>query len=438
MSDAVKQVVLAVFLVALLSACGGGGGSSPGSTIISDAGGSGSSGDGMTTGLAEANQFPQVDSVQSSNLDPVDLFGARFAIDGTTFVVSADGEDSGDPNNQLDNTTSSAGAAYVYELINNDWVQTAYLKAPIIGTTSFEQFGFSVSISGNTIAVGVLNYDSPGISAADPGAVFIFDRVNGVWNLSQTLLPATTRLFTNFGIRVVIDGDTLITVGQDREQERRIIVFERVNGIWSETATLLGSAVDTNVINTFGLFLDVSGDTIATQNSTEQAVYVFRKVGDTWVEQQRITSPAGFQIQGDVTVNGDRLLTGSNNNTILSYVRSDDTFSLDQTLTSIFPVPNIFGNFDLATLRGAIDFDGTILSVGIGDAFPTSVNRGFLFQLVNGAFVNVGHVQTMLPNLGAPGFPVDVAVSFPFAIASGTNLTNGTENVSIFDLSSLP
>lgn len=433
MSDAVKQVVLAVFLVALLSACGGGGGSSPGSTIISDAGGSGSSGDGMTTGLAEANQFPQVDSVQSSNLDPVDLFGARFAIDGTTFVVSADGEDSGDPNNQLDNTTSSAGAAYVYELINNDWVQTAYLKAPIIGTTSFEQFGFSVSISGNTIAVGVLNYDSPGISAADPGAVFIFDRVNGVWNLSQTLLPATTRLFTNFGIRVVIDGDTLITVGQDREQERRIIVFERVNGIWSETATLLGSAVDTNVINTFGLFLDVSGDTIV-----EGGGYVFRKVGNTWVEQQRITSPPEFRVGGRVTLNGDRLLITAENSAIASYVRAGNTFTFDQTLTSTFPVPNILGNLVPAFLRGAIDFDGTILSVGIGDAFPTSVNRGFLFQLVNGAFVNVGHVQTMLPNLGAPGFPVDVAVSFPFAIASGTNLTNGTENVSIFDLSSLP
>jgi len=57
---------------------------------------------------------------------------------------------------------------------------------------------------------------------------------------------------------------------------------------------------------------------------------------------------------------------------------------------------------------------------------------------VNNAFVNVGHVQTILPNLGAPGFPVDVAVSFPYAIASGTDAANGRENVSVFDLSSLP
>jgi len=145
------------------AAAGAGGGDNTG----------GSGGD--TAGLAEANQFPQVDSVQSSNLDPVDLFGARFAIDGTTFVVSADGEDSGDPNNPLDNTIPSAGAVYVFELINNDWVETAYLKAPIPGANTNDQFGFSVSISGDTIAVGVLGFDAPGgVFAADEGGRVYF------------------------------------------------------------------------------------------------------------------------------------------------------------------------------------------------------------------------------------------------------------------------
>jgi len=212
------------------------------------------------------------------------------------------------------------------------------------------------------------------------GVVFIFDRVNGVWNFSQTLVPATTRLFTNFGTRVVIDGDTLITVGSDL-LERRIIVFERVNGIWSETATLLGSGVDPNAINTFGLFLDLSGDTIVTQNPNGDAVYVFRKVGVNWVEQQLITLSPDLELGGDVTLNGDRLLVGSNvNDTIFSFVRSGNTFTLDQMLTSTFPVPNFVGNLERARLRGAIDFDGAILFTGIAGPFNMGPERGFLFQ----------------------------------------------------------
>jgi hypothetical protein len=83
------------------------------------------------------------------------LLGSTY---GDTIVVGAPHEDSstkqvnGDENNE---NAQDAGAAYVFVRAGDAWTQQAYLKANNAGKADY-YFGWSVSISGDTIVVGAM------------------------------------------------------------------------------------------------------------------------------------------------------------------------------------------------------------------------------------------------------------------------------------------
>jgi len=124
--------------------------------------------------------------LKQSNTNDADDFGRSVAIDGTTAVVGAWAEDSRYPNGtstgEADNSASSAGAAYVFEL-DRWWRQTAYLKAS--NADEGDRFGSSVDIDGDVIVVGAPNEDASykdgGNDMVDVGAVYPYRRSGGTW-----------------------------------------------------------------------------------------------------------------------------------------------------------------------------------------------------------------------------------------------------------------
>ncbi|MCC7130582.1 MAG: FG-GAP repeat protein, partial [Anaerolineae bacterium] len=99
--------------------------------------------------------------LKASNTDADDGFGYSVAISGDTLVVGAPGEDSsatGVNGNGGDNSAASAGAAYVFGRSGGVWSQQAYLKAS--NTGAYDQFGWGVAISGDTVVVGASGEDS--------------------------------------------------------------------------------------------------------------------------------------------------------------------------------------------------------------------------------------------------------------------------------------
>jgi len=93
--------------------------------------------------------------LKASNTDASDYFGYSVAIAGDTVVVGARGEDSnatGIDGNQDDDSVNAAGAAYIFVRSGTTWTQQAYLKAS--NTDAGDYFGYSVSISGDTVVVG--------------------------------------------------------------------------------------------------------------------------------------------------------------------------------------------------------------------------------------------------------------------------------------------
>ncbi len=93
--------------------------------------------------------------LKASNTGAGDEFGRRVSVSGGTVVVGARLEDSsatGVNGNQTDNSAASAGAVYVFVRGGTTWSQQAYLKASNTGAK--DDFGRSVSVSGDTVVVG--------------------------------------------------------------------------------------------------------------------------------------------------------------------------------------------------------------------------------------------------------------------------------------------
>ena len=114
--------------------------------------------------------------LKASNTEADEWFGYRVSVDGNVIVVGAWHEDSvatGVNGNQADNSTLDSGAAYVFRRTGGVWAQEAYLKAS--NTEASDQFGRSVSVSGDVIVVGAWAEDSAATgvngSQADNAAV---------------------------------------------------------------------------------------------------------------------------------------------------------------------------------------------------------------------------------------------------------------------------
>ncbi len=118
-------------------------------------------------------QWVQEAYLKASNPDSSDGFGKALAIADGLIVVGCSAESSGAQTidgDGSDNSTSGAGAAYVFELVGGQWAQTAYLKANNAGEG--DQFGSSVAAEGDLVLVGASQEDSLSttinVGGADP------------------------------------------------------------------------------------------------------------------------------------------------------------------------------------------------------------------------------------------------------------------------------
>ena len=103
-----------------------------------------------------------------------DEFGRDLAISGDTIVVGA----------RLDDDIgNSSGAAYVFVRSAGIWTQQTKLFGD--DTAAFDEFGSSVSISGETVVVGAPLTDEA-ISAS--GSAYVFVRSGTTWSQQDKLL----------------------------------------------------------------------------------------------------------------------------------------------------------------------------------------------------------------------------------------------------------
>ena len=387
--------------------------------------------------------------VKASNPGVDDQFGggsmvyglsASISQDGNTLAVSSIFEDStaAGVNGDEDNDSAlDAGAVYVFVRGNAGWAQQAYVKAS--NSESSDQFGYSVALSGdgNTLAVGAnleasnatgTNGDQADNSVLGAGAVYVFNRRDGLWRQQAYVKASNTDAGDVFGYQVALsyDGETLAVAAQGEDSAAAGVnaeemnndaggagaayIFSRVGEDWSQQAYIKTSYPEENDL--FGSSIAISGDgnTLAVGALDEDggqpgingdqadnsgrgsgATYVFTRVGEDWSQQAYIkgsnTERAdAFGAALAISADGDTLAVGApdENNTstganadVGSRVGNDQRTDYSHGAAYIFTrqngtwaqqgyiKPSHIGQHDQFGTRVALSGDGNLLAVGV-------------------------------------------------------------------------
>ena len=199
----------------------------------------------------------------------------------------------------------------------NPLVQQAKLTAS--DGASSDQFGQSVSISGNTVVVG-----APGATVGGnwcQGAVYVFTTTGSGWAQIAELTASDGAASARFGRSVSISGNTVVATGG-----LAAYVFTEPASGWAnmtETAKLTASDGEANTY--FGCSVSISGNTVVVGasyatvggNTMQGAAYVFTEPGSGWAnmtQTAKLTASDGAAYDAfgsSVAISGKTVVVGA-------------------------------------------------------------------------------------------------------------------------------
>ncbi|RKZ11575.1 hypothetical protein DRQ53_15865, partial [bacterium] len=235
-----------------------------------------------------------------------DYFGWSVAIDGNRAIVGA--------------KESEFGSAYVFERGATSWPATETKKITPDDRNSNDEFGTSVSISGDVAIVGDPEYG--GISFSE-GAAYVFERGAAGWPATETqLIVASEGAHSDgMGSGVSIDGDFAVIGAPGADAGGRAYIIDRTSGSWSTAETILQPEEWAASIE-FGTSVAISGSRVLIGAPSDDvggilnagSAFLFQLEEDeSWSQTQKFspadkTSSTGFGTS--VSISGDRSLFG--------------------------------------------------------------------------------------------------------------------------------
>ena len=203
-------------------------------------------------------------------------FGQSVALQGDLMAIGARNDAK-----SVEEENVMSGAVYVFRHILGDWVQIARL-APEDGTDE-DHYGFSVAMSGDTIAVGARlsntdNLPDTSSSEKDAGAAYVYSVKENAVELVTKLIASDADKGDNFGQSIAMAGD-VIAVGARRA----------------------------DIEST-----DDEGNTVI--KDKQGAIYLFRRAGGEWTEVEKVTASdgmAGDEFGYSLAAFGNRMVTGA-------------------------------------------------------------------------------------------------------------------------------
>jgi len=234
-----------------------------------------------------------------------DHFGKAVSIDGGVLVVGAWGDD---------DAGEGSGAAYVFGWDGSDWRQQAKLTAS--DAAAGDSFGYAVSVSGDSLAVGAYANCDAGLSS---GSVYVFEPAGESWGEQVKLTPADAKPRQYFGWSVGLDGDRLAAGARGDDDVGKnagaAYVFARDGGDWVEAAKLTAS--DTSPGDKLGSSVAVSGErAVASAPGADPtgAAYAVCEAGPSWAQQAKLTVGGAVEADAfgcDVAIDGGEIVVGA-------------------------------------------------------------------------------------------------------------------------------
>ncbi len=208
------------------------------------------------------------------------------------------------------NDSSGFGVAYFYQSIEGQWQEQQIIEAD--DSSVGDWFGFYVKMKDDIALIGAPGF----IKGENAGAVYVFEKVKGVWSQIQKITPPDGSPGDGFGFSTDLFEDKLIIGAPLQSSDQytesgAAYVFEKSNGFWEFSDKLTSSGG--NDFN-FGLSVSITGDEILVGSPRDDtlgydagAVYSYRLINETWLQQQMITHPNpndfdwfGFSISQDM------------------------------------------------------------------------------------------------------------------------------------------
>jgi len=324
-----------------------------------------------------------------------DEFGGALDIEGSTLVVGAHWHDPV-------GGAANDGAAWVWTRSANGWMQEAKLLST---THSGDHLGYSVSLSGDTVALGA-PFETVG-AASSAGAVYVFTRsIGGVWSLEARLTAADFGAVDRFGGAVDLDGDTL-AIGAANDDVSSVIdqgsayVFTRAGGVWTQQAKLVAS--DGASSDLLGSSLSLSGDRILVGSpqhdgpslANRGAAYLFERAGANWIEVAKLEPADGGasdRFGSAVALDADTAVVGSpsHDGTVPDagaayvYLEAAGAWTLQQKLTDS-------GVVFVDQFGAALALEGDRLAVGLPGNNVPSTGAGAVQFFTRTGSVWTGH-----------------------------------------------
>lgn len=224
----------------------------------------------------------------------------------------------------------AAGAGYIFVNTSAGWTQQQVLTAS--DAAANDNFGYSISISGdsNYVVVGA-PYDNIGANT-DQGSAYIFSRSGNTWTEQQKLVASDGVAGDRFGESVAIDS--------------------------TGTRVIIGAPFD---------------DTGA--NTDQGGAYVFTRTGNTWAQEQKVAAFDG--LSGDrfgtsvaIDANGSKIVVGAPLDDFLANTDQGGAYVFTRSGSSWFNLTrlngaNIGDNFGQSVAMSA---DGLQIMVGAPNA----------------------------------------------------------------------
>lgn len=233
-----------------------------------------------------APTWPEAVALLPPDGPAVDIFGSRVSIYGNYALIGALGHDG---------NGSTSGAAYIYEFVDEQWVEVAKLT-PSDGASN-DSFGSSVSLLGTRALIGA-SYSE--VDSIRTGSVYIFEYDGVSWVETQKLYPQDVRSSARYGVSVAQDSERIM-VGADQYSNDLInsgaVYFYEYDGSqWSQTERILPTDRTANA--GFGNAISFESNFALIGASREEvsvsfdvgSVYVFEYKNGMWQQVDRLLS----------------------------------------------------------------------------------------------------------------------------------------------------
>ena len=294
--------------------------------------------------------FADEQKITASDGAASDNFGRSVSADGNTLVVGAPYDD---------DRGSGSGSVYVYTRSSATASFADEQKITASDGAAYDEFGFSVSVDGNTLVVGASLDDDRG---TDSGSVYVYTRSSAdeSFAFQQKITAYDGAASDEFGQSVSVDGNTLVVGAfgddDDGSSSGSVYVYTRSSATASFVDVQKITASDAAATDYFGWSVSVDGNTLVVnarldddRGSSSGSVYVYTRSSATsqFAFQQKITASDGAyndQFGSSVSVDGNTLVVGASldddrgtdSGSVYVYTRSsaDESFAFQQKITA--------------------------------------------------------------------------------------------------------